>query len=87
MIGLSTPWGSHQENARGAPWALRAGQLQNAHYLLKDDTLRTVAVELHDLPLAGLFHSLDLKAILGKSILSNVFDIFLLEIDDLIFTL
>lgn len=87
MIRLATPRGSHQQNARWAPWALGAGQLQYTHDLLKDDALGTVAVELHDLPLASLFDSLDLKAILSQSILSNVVDVFLLEIDNLILTL
>ncbi len=87
VLGLAAAWGSHKKNARGAARALRAGQLQDAHDLFKNNALGAVAVKLDDLAVASLLDPLDLKAVLGERILSELLYLLFLELNDFIFAL
>ena len=62
MICFSTARWPHQQDPWWAARALRPVQLKYADYLLKDDALGSVPIELYDLPLASLLHSLNLTS-------------------------
>ena len=87
MISLSTSRGSHQQHTGWLAWALRSVKLEDAYDLFQYNALRAVTIELHDLSLACLFHTLDLKSVLGQRIYRELIDVFLLELDNFILAL
>ena len=60
MISFSTAWRAHKQHARWSSGSLGSCQLQDANYLLKDNALGTVSIELNNLSLACSLHTFDL---------------------------
>ncbi len=87
MIGLSAAWRTHQQDTRGTARALGSVKFQDSHDLLENHPFRAVTIKLNDLSLAGLLDALNLKPIFSESILRELFNVILLELDDLILAL
>ena len=61
VISFPAAWGSHQQHARWPPGSLRSCQFQDAHDFFKNNTLRSVSIELNNLSFACWLHAFNLS--------------------------